>query len=142
MNIVMTKFEERDILVNADCKTLYTFLSDFRNFEDLMPDQVKNWKAGPDTCSFTIEGLADLSMRIDGKFPHNSIRIVSDGKNPVNYRLEYFFSKAGEDKCRISIVFDVDLNPFMKAVASRPLQNFVGLLGEKLQKKYEADGLQ
>ncbi len=123
-------------MVDTSREGLFSFLSDFRNFEKLMPDQVKNWRADENTCSFRVEGLADLSMRIDGKYPHSNIRIVSDGKNPANYQLEYFLKKAGEQSCRVDIVFEVELNPFMKAVASRPLQNFVDLLAEKLRQRY------
>lgn len=132
----MAKFENQDILVNTDCQTVFDFLGDFRNFEHLVPEQVKNWQANENACSFTVEGMADLAMRIDGKYPCNNIHIVADGKNPVNFSLDYYFNERGEGTCAVSIVFDVDLNPFMKAVAARPLQHFVDMLGEKLQEKY------
>ncbi len=132
----MTTFEKQNIPVNTSCEELFAFLSDFRNFEDLMPEQVTNWKADETFCSFTIQGLADLSMRIDAKYPCSNIRIVADGKNPVDYRLDYFF-RAGEDgRCLVGIVFDAALNPFLKSMASKPLQYFVDMLGEKLQEKY------
>ncbi len=135
-HLPMTTFEKQHIPVNTSCETVFSFLGDFRNFEDLLPDRVSNWKADESTCSFTIEGLADLSMRIDGKYPCSNIHIVSEGKNPVDFELDYFFYKTDEESCSVSIVFKVDLNPFMKSVASGPLQHFVELLGEKLQEKY------
>ncbi len=132
----MAIFEKKNIPVHASCETVYSFLGDFRNFEDLMPEQVSHWKADESSCSFTIQGLADLSMRIDAKYPCSSISVVSEGKNPVNYRMDYFFSAKGDDQCSVSIVFDVDLNPFLKTMASGPLQHFVDMLAEKLQEKY------
>lgn len=131
----MTKFESTRLLINTDCETLFAFLSDFRNFEELVPDQVSNWQADELGCSFTIPQMADLSMRIGSKTHCRSIHIVSDGKNPTNFTLDYFFSPV-DDKCEITIVFDVELNPFMKMLASKPLQHFVNLLGEKLQQRY------
>lgn len=132
----MATFEKQNIPVNTSCEKVFSFLSDFRNFENLMPDQVTNWKADESSCSFTIRGLSDLSMRIDGKYPCSNIHIVSDGKNPVDYRLDYYFSARDDNHCRVSIVFDVDLNPFLKTMASKPLQHFVDLLAEKLQERY------
>ncbi len=132
----MAKFENQHIPVNTDCKTVFEFLGDFRNFESLVPDKVKNWKADEDSCSFTIEGMADLAMRMDAKYPCNSIRIVSDGKNPANFTLDYYFNDQTDDTCQVSIVFNVELNPFLKAIASKPLQHFVDMLGSKLQEKY------
>lgn len=132
----MAKFESDYITLNTDCKTVFDFLGDFRNFEDLLPSQVKNWKADQDSCSFTIEGMADLSMRIDGKYPHNNIHIVSDGKTPVAFKLDYFFRKRDDNSCQCSIVFDANLNPFQKMVASNALQNFVNMLADKLRERY------
>ncbi len=132
----MAKFENQNIPVNTDCKTVFDFLGDFRNFEHLMPDQVKNWQADEEYCSFTVEGMADFNMRIDGKYPCTSIRIVSDGKNPAKFTLDYYFNEKSANSCEVSIVFNVDLNPFQKAVASRPLQNFIDMLAGKLQEKF------
>ncbi len=133
--ICMAKFESSDLHIHTDCDTLYGFLSDFRNFEELLPEQVTNWKSDELTCSFTIPGFADLSMRINSKTPCRSIHIVSDGKNPADFTLDYLFIPSG-DHCQLSIVFDVKLNPFLKTIASKPLQNFVNMLGEKLQERY------
>ncbi len=132
----MATFEKQNIPVNASCETVFSFLGDFRNFEELMPEQVTNWKADESSCSFTIQGLSDLSMRIDGKYPCSNIRIVSEGKNPVDYRMDYYFNAKGDNRCGVSIVFDVDLNPFIKTMVSKPLQHFVDLLAEKLQERY------
>ncbi len=132
----MAQFESDCITLNTDCKTVFDFLGDFRNFEELLPSQVNNWKANEESCSFTIQGMADLSMRIDGKYPYTNIHIVSDGKTPVAFKLDYFFRKMDENVCQCSIVFDADLNPFQKMVASNALQNFVNMLGEKLKERY------
>ncbi|MDR4988476.1 MAG: hypothetical protein RG741_06540 [Bacteroidales bacterium] len=132
----MTTFENSDIALNTDCKTVFDFLGDFRNFESLLPSQVSNWQSDELSCSFTIQGLADLAMRIVSKFPHSNIHIVSEGKSPVEFSLDYFFRTTGENACTVTIVFKVALNPFQKMVASNALQNFVNLLGEKLQERY------
>ena len=132
----MAKFESNQTTLNTDCKNVFNFLSNFCNFEELLPHKVKNWSADQESCKFTIEGLADLAMRIDGKYPYNNIHIVSDGKNPVDFSLDYFFKPKDEGTCQFSIVFDVDLNPFQKMVASNALQNFVNMLADKLRERY------
>ena len=133
----MAKFESEQVIIPASAATVFEFLSDFRNFENLMPSQISNWEADGDTCSFTIEGLAGLSMRIAGRTPYTNVHIVSEGKNPVEYTLDCFLQPDGEDRCKASLEFDAALNPFMKMVASRPLQNFVNMLAEKLQQHFQ-----
>lgn len=133
----MTEFVSDRVDVNASSGKLFDFLSDFTNFENLMPEQIKNWKADEDTCSFTIEGMADLSMRIAAKTPNKNIHIVAEGKNPLDYTLDCFLFDKGENESQVEIVFNAELNPFIKAVASRPLQNFVDMLARKLQEHFK-----
>lgn len=132
----MAKFESDKVLLQADAATVYDFLSDFRNFESLLPSQVSNWQADDSSCSFTIQGVATLSMCIEEKTPHSNIHIVSCGKNPVEYTLDCFIYQEEGGRCSALLEFDAALNPFMKAVASRPLQNFVSLLAQKLQQHF------
>jgi carbon monoxide dehydrogenase subunit G len=132
----MTKFVSEKVEVQADASEVFTFLNDFRNFETLLPEQVKNWQATEKTCSFSIEGVATLSMRIAGSSPNTNVHIISEGKNPVDYTLDCFIYPVNEGQCSAVLEFDAALNVFMKAVASRPLQNFVSLLAQKLREHF------
>lgn len=132
----MAKFESEQVLLEADAVTVYDFLSDFRNFGDLVPEQVSNWQADDSSCSFTIQGVASLSMCINEKTPYSKIHIVSCGKNPVEYTLDCFIFEEAQGGCSAKLEFNAQLNPFMKAVASRPLQSFVSLMAQKLQQHF------
>ncbi len=132
----MTEFVSERVEVNASSNEVFTFMSDFTNFGKLMPEQIKNWKADADSCSFTIEGMADLNMRIAQRNPDKNIQIIADGKNPIDYTLDVFFFPIDENSSRVEIIFNADLNPFIKAVASKPLQNFVDMLAQKLQQHF------
>ncbi len=133
----MTEFISERLEINAQAEEVFDFLADFTNFEHLMPEQIKNWKADADTCSFNIEGLADLSMRIASKNRARNIHIVAHGKNPVDYTLDVFLFPADETSCKAEVIFNADLNPFIKAMASRPLQNFVDMLADRLQQHFK-----
>ncbi|MFW6224558.1 MAG: hypothetical protein ACOC4R_02735 [Bacteroidota bacterium] len=132
----MTEFMSERVKLNASSGDVFTFMGDFTNFGKLMPEQIKNWKADTDSCSFTIEGMADLNMRIASRTPDKNIHIVADGKNPIDYTLDVFFFPVDSETCQAEIVFNAELNPFIKAVASRPLQNFVNMLAQKLQQHF------
>ena len=55
--------------ISASQEDVYTFLSDLNNLEKLMPEQVINWKSSQDDCSFTIKGMADMTLNIVEKTP-------------------------------------------------------------------------
>ena len=132
----MAKFESETVLLNAPCEKVYEFLSDFRNLEALMPDQVVNWQATEDECSFTISGLADLSMGVGSRSACRNIHIIAKGKNPIDYSLDYFFYEKGQ-RCEVSVILDADLNVFLQGFASRPLQSLVNIIADKLKEIYQ-----
>ncbi len=132
----MTKFNSDRLTINAPASQVFDFLSDFTHFEPLMPDQVNNYKAKPDSCSFAIEGIAELNMRIASKVPNKNIHIVSDGKNPIDYTLDIFLLELDENTCLLEVDFNGKMNPFIKMMASKPLQKFVDTLAIKVQEYF------
>lgn len=131
----MAKFESEQVVLQAPCGEVFDFLSDFRNLESLMPEQITNWKATEDDCSFTIQGVADLSMEMASRSAGRNIHIVSSGSNPVAYSLDYFFRNK-DNSCEVSVLLEAELNPFLKSIASRPLQSLVSVIAEKLKELY------
>ena len=133
----MTSFKSDKILINKSQEDLYAFLSDFNNFEKLMPEQVTNWKATYDSCSFTIQGMADLAMTMGQQTEYSQITYNSVGEKPFRFDLKTHFSLADNDQTETHIILNADLNPMIKMMASRPLQNFVNLLVNKLKEVIE-----
>ena len=133
----MTSFKSDKILINKSQEDLYAFLSDFNNFEKLMPEQVTNWKATNDSCSFTIKGMADLAMTMGQQTEYSQITYNSVGEKPFRFDLKTHFSLAGNNQTETHIILNADLNPMIKMMASRPLQNFVNLLVNKLKEFIE-----
>ncbi len=133
----MTKFESNKVVVNAPCEKVYEFMADFGNFEKLLPDKVTNWQSSGDKCSFKIEGIGKLAMRIAKKDPCKHIHIVSDGDNPVDYTLDCFFYNYGKDQCEVELIFEAELTSFMEMIASNPLQNFVNMLVDKIKELFD-----
>ncbi len=132
----MTEFRSQRVEIAASSAIVFDFIGDFTNFQHIMPEQIKNWKSNQDSCSFTIDGLADLSMKIESKTRPENVHIVSHGKNPIDYTLDVILGHQDEAHCNATIVFNADLNPFIKVMASRPLQNFVDILAGKLQQHF------
>ena len=110
---------------------VFSFLSDFNNFEKLMPEQVINWKSDPKTCSFTIKGMASLGMAIESVIPEREVKIRRDGKAPFDFFLTCSIEPSGQEASRVQLFFDADLNPMLRMMAERPLTNFLNMLVKK-----------
>jgi carbon monoxide dehydrogenase subunit G len=128
----MTRIESNLTPVNKDAASVYNFLSDFNNFESLMPEQVVDWQSTSDECNFTIKGMATLGMKMVEKTPNSLVKISSNGKVPFNFFLSCEITGEG-NKSDVKLAFDADLNPMMKMMAVKPLTNFLNLLAGKLR---------
>lgn len=128
----MTRIESDKVTINKTAKEVFDFLSDFNNFEKLMPEQVVGWHSTTDECTFTIKGMATLGMKIIEKVPNSLVKVAKNGSAPFEFNLSCMIDDL-QQQCAVQLAFDADLNPVMKMMASKPLTNFLNLLVNKLK---------
>ncbi len=119
--------EGRPATINKDIVSVYGFLTDFNNFESLMPDQITNWQSDINSCSFTIQGMADIKLTFSKKTPHTYIKLVPEGKVPFSFSLIIRLSEQ-ENNTLAKVEVDAQLNPMMAMMAKRPLENLVNVM--------------
>ena len=127
------KIESEKVEVNKSSQEIFSFLSDFNNFQKLMPPQVTDWKSTADECSFTISGMASIGMKIVERTPNTRMKIVSNGKVPFEFTLNVLLEEAAPAKTIGQLIFEADLNPMMKMMVEKPLTNFFNSLAEKMK---------
>jgi|SRR6185436_8292441 len=132
----MTRIESEKTLINKSPSEVFSLLGDFNNYESMMPEQVTDWKSTADECSFTIKGMASLGMKIISKTPESEIKIIKNGKAPFDFVLFCMIGPSGDHpgSSFLQLVFDADLNPFLKMMAEKPLKNFLNLLVSNFKK--------
>ncbi len=130
--------EGKKVNINASKKKVYEFLNDFNNYENLMPEQIVNWKSDTDGCSFTIKGMADLSLKFEEKTPFSALKIIPVGKAPFKFSLNVKLveDSLNEQKTIGGVDVEADLNPMLAMMAKRPLENLVNVMAENLNKVF------
>lgn len=128
----MKTFTSKVVRVEKSAQEVYNFLSDFNNFGQLMPPEISNWQSDQLSCTFTIANMADLSMAFGECVQPSLITMISSGKNPFDYVLKTHIQPKEEKQTEVQLVFEADLNPMLIMVASKPLENFVNILADKL----------
>ncbi|MBL0343421.1 MAG: hypothetical protein IPP71_22740 [Bacteroidetes bacterium] len=131
-NCKTTRIQSLQVTLNQSPSEVFNFLSDFTNYEKLMPEQVTDWVSDSETCSFSIKGMASLGMAFDTKTPDSEIKIKRNGKAPFDFFLICNIGKIdNSDSSTLNLFFDADLNPFLKMMAEKPLTNFLNLLVDR-----------
>lgn len=117
--------------LNETAEQYYSFFRNLNNLEQLMPEQIINWKSDEDHCSFTIKGMTDLALKVEQGVPNQLIRLVPEGKTPFEFDMTIHFRKI--NNCAESCVqISADLNPMLSMLAKRPLQNLVEIMVDKM----------
>lgn len=129
----LTKIESEKVDINNSASAVFNYLSDFNNFEKLMPPQVTNWTSTSEECSFTINGMATIGMKIIEKTPFTKITITSNGKVPFEFKLFVSLVEKDMNNCIGQLIFESDLNPMMKMMVEKPLGNFFNMLAQKMK---------
>ena len=129
----MTKIDSDIVPIPKSQEYIFNFLSDFNNFKKLMPSQVTEWESTADTCSFNLNGMAKVGMKITERKPHDQIHVVSDGgKLPFQFSLDVLIKKTGDASCTGQIIFEGDIPIFIRPMIEKPLGNFFNLLAKKM----------
>lgn len=119
--------------MSSDIKRIFEFLSNFENFGSILPDdKVDNFQFTENECSFNIKGITPMTIRLTEKVPFQYIVFTSEGLARFNFRLRAEFSGDPDQpgQCRIDLAGD--LNPFIKAMAEKPLAGLVNTMALKL----------
>lgn len=124
-------------LIQTNSKEVFEFLSDMNNFKELFPeDKIENWVATNETCTFGIKGMSTIGLKRVASTPNSLIYLDSYGKTPFKFTLNIYLSDPQENQTEAHLVFDGDINPFMKMMVEKPLTKFFNNVIHRLQAKY------
>ena len=122
------KFESSVKQVQAPQETVYAKLSDLNNLErikDRIPaDKVKNLIFDAESLSIDVAPVGRITLRIVEKEPCTCIKfgtVVS----PLPFNLWIQLLPVSANECKMKLTIGLELNPFMKAMVQKPLQDGV-----------------
>jgi hypothetical protein len=119
--------------VNLPAAKLFELASNCQNLARYMPEQVKDFSATEDTCTFTIENIAKVMLKILDKTPFTYIRYAAENDKNIPLFLEMKLSAVSENETDVEVELDIDLPIFLKPMLQIPLKRFVEALSEKIK---------
>jgi carbon monoxide dehydrogenase subunit G len=130
-----TKFESRVGKINASDEHVFAFLTDFNNFRQFIPSgKIENFEASRDHCKFSIPGMGNIGFRIVEKDPFKTVKISGEGMANQQFFFWIQLKQIATAETHIKLTIKADLNPMVKMMVSKPLQNFLDKLVEAIEK--------
>ena len=131
----MTKFESAVKVISASQKAVYEKLSDLSNLEkvkDRLPqDKVKNLSFDAETLSIEVPPVGKIVLQIVEKEPCKCIKFATT-TSPLPFNLWIQIVPVTETECKMKLTTGMELNPFMKTMVQKPLQEGLEKMAETL----------
>jgi len=123
--------------VNLSAAKLFELAGNCQTLARYMPEQVKDFSATEDTCTFTVENITKVTLKILDKTPFTYIRYAAANDQNIPLFLELKLSVVSENETDVEAELDIDVPIFFKPLLQAPLQRFVETLSEKIKNDAE-----
>ena len=135
LQIFMANFESSVKEIPYSQERVYNKLSDLSNLEaikDRLPqDKVEDLSFDSDTLSFTVSPVGQLTLQIVERDPCKSIKLATTN-SPLPFNMWIQLVETAEEECNVKVTIEIDINPFMKAMVQKPLQEGLEKMVEML----------
>lgn len=121
----MTNFESSIKVIPYSQERVYNKLSDLSNLEamkDRIPqDKVQDLSFDTDTLSFSVSPVGKLTLQIVEREPYKCIKLETTN-SPLPFNMWIQLVETAEEECKVKVTIGMEINPFMKAMVQKPLQ--------------------
>ena len=131
----MSNFESSVKVIPYSQERVYSKLSDLSNLEAikdrLSQDKVQDLSFDSDTLSFSVSPIGQLTLQIVEREPSKCIKLATTN-SPIPFNMWIQLVATGEEECKVKVTIGMEINPFMKAMVQKPLQEGLEKMVEML----------
>jgi len=125
--------ESKKAIINKSQKDFFDFLSNLKNFEQLMPENTDKFEVDGDSFIFSLKGMPEIRLVVKEKNEFDKITLGA-ASSKLNFSLTAIINEISSTTCETQLLFDGDFNPMMAMMVKKPLQNFIDTLTEQAEK--------
>jgi len=126
--------ESQKVTVEKSPEYLYTQLSDIRNFEKLMPENIAKFEVlGDDIFNFGLKGMPEIKLRLKEGVPHSKV-ILNAASDKLPFTLVANIDAVSENSSEVKLDFEGEFNPMMAMMIKGPISKFIETLALNMPK--------
>jgi ribosome-associated toxin RatA of RatAB toxin-antitoxin module len=126
--------ESPKVTVEKSAQELFDLLSDVRNFEKLMPDNIAKFEIiGDDAFIFGLKGMPEIKLKMKEKIAPNKI-VLGAASDKLPFTLVANIDILSEDSCDVKLDFDGEFNAMMAMMIKGPISKFIETLAVNMNK--------
>ena len=124
--------ESPKVTVNKSAEDLFAFLSDVKNFESLMPENISKFEMlEDDKFLFALKGMPEIVLQKKEVIAPNKIILGAAG-GKLDFSLTGNITEIDANKSDVQLSFNGDFNPMMAMMIKGPIGKFIETLVTKI----------
>jgi len=126
--------ESPKVTVAQSAEYLFNALSDVKNFEKLMPENIAKFEVlGDDIFNFGLKGMPEIKLRLKEGVPHSKVNLAA-ASDKLPFTLTANLDKVSDSSTEVQLHFEGDFNPMMAMMIKGPISKFIETLAENMNK--------
>ena len=115
------------ITVQKTQEETFNFLSELKNFEQLMPDSIQKFEVDEDSFVFGLKGMPEIILKQADSNPNEYIKFIAGG-GKIDFSLLININEIDSNYCELDLKFEGDFNPMMAMMIKKPITSFLETL--------------
>ena len=120
------------VVVEKSQKETFEFLSDLKNFEQLMPESIQKFEVDGDSFIFGLKGMPEIRLVLKEKTAYSNVTLGA-ASSKLEFELVADISEIDEDSSEVKLEFNGKFNAMMAMMVKRPLTSFIETLTDNLE---------
>ena len=124
--------ESPKVTVQKSAQQLFDLLSDVKNFEKLMPENIAKFEViGEDAFIFGLKGMPEIKLKMKEKVAPNKI-VLGAASDKLPFTLIANIDSVTESSSEVKLDFAGDFNPMMAMMIKGPIGKFIETLAANM----------
>ena len=126
--------ESPQVTVQKSAQELFHLLSDVKNFEKLMPENIAKFEViDDDAFIFGLKGMPEIKLKMKEKVAPSKI-VLGAASDKLPFILVASIHSISENSSEIHLNFDGEFNAMMAMMIKGPISKFIETLAENMHK--------
>ena len=122
------KLESPKVILDKSAEETFNFLSDVKNFENLMPENISKFEVlENDKFLFALKGMPEIILKKKEVIPHSKIVLGAAG-GKLDFALVANITEIEPNKTEVKLNFEGEFNAMMGMMIKGPISKFIETL--------------
>ncbi|MBL0737324.1 SRPBCC family protein [Flavobacterium sp. GN10] len=126
--------ESPKVTVQKSAQDLFDQLTDVKNFEKLMPDNIAKFEVtGEDAFIFGLKGMPEIKLKMKDKVAPNKI-VLGAASDKLPFTLTSNIDTVSDSESAVQLFFEGEFNAMMAMMVKGPIGKFIETLANNMHK--------